>query len=199
MLPKEKNREMEKLAKILSTVRDLYYRKKDQLEELEDEIEEMREVLNYLNSIISDKSFQSADEILTETSNPETETSTKNYFSEDVPQEKMKGTKIKRKVFRRKNEEEQLIAILNLIDMNKLEIKFLHPEELQIQETSEKFIKTFLKGALIEIKEQNPELQLKYQYYKETDIIEKILVNNLKSINNYDLITEKIQELLSKN
>jgi len=197
MQRKDKEDEMENLAKILSTVRDLYYRKKEQLEELQDEIDEIRELLNDLNSLISNKSFQSAEDIYTNTSKPKTETPTKNYFSESVPQEEMKGTKIKRKVFRRKNEEEQLIAILNLIDMNKLEIKFLHPEELQIQETSEKFIKTFLKGALIEIKEQNPDLQLKYQYYKETDIIERILVNNLKSIKNYDLITDKIQKLLS--
>jgi len=198
MLRKDKDNEMENLTKILSSIRELYYKKKDQLEELTNEIEEIREILNSLNSVISDKSFKSADEIITKTKNPPEEVSAEKYFTEPIPKEQLKGTKIKRKIFYQKDGEEKLIAILNLTDMDKLEIKFLQPEELHIQETSEKFIKTFLKGALIEIKEKNPDLSLDYQYYKDTDIIERILVNNLKSIKNYDLITEKIQELLSE-
>lgn len=199
MLRKDKDNEMETLTEVLSSIRELYYKKKDQLEELKDEIEEIREILNSLNSVISEKSFKSADEIITKTKNPPEEVSAEKYFTEPIPKDQMKGTKIKRKIFCQKDGEEQLIAILNLTDMNKIEIKFLQPEEFQIQETSEKFIKTFLKGALIEIKDKNPDLSLNYQYYKNSDIIERIIIKNLKSIKNYDLITKKIQELLSKN
>jgi hypothetical protein len=188
MLPQEKNNEMEHLTKVLSALRELYYKKKEQLEELKDEIEEIREILNDLNAVISDKSFKSADQILSKTADE--------YFTESIPEEKMKGTKIKRKIFCKKDQKDQLLAILNLVDMNKVEIKFLNPEDLHIQETSEKFIKTFLKGALLEIKGNNPDLSLEYQYFKNTDIIERIIVNNLKSIKNYDLITEKVKELI---
>jgi len=120
------------------------------------------------------------------------------YFIPDISKDKVKDTKIKRKIFSKKDEKEgELLCILNLIDLNQLEIKFIDPLRFNIKETSEEFIKIFLKGALIEIKEKNLELKLKYEYFKNTDIIEKIHINNLKSIDDYDLITSKIRELLS--
>ncbi|GAH98321.1 unnamed protein product, partial [marine sediment metagenome] len=41
-------------------------------------------------------------------------------------------------------------------DFKKVEIKFIDPEIRGIQETSGNFINIFLKGALIKIKENNP-------------------------------------------
>jgi hypothetical protein len=199
MQKKAKNSEIEKLTQILSSLQNLYYKKKGQLEELEEEIAELKEILNNLNSLISRKSFSSANEIYSQdTHAPAQEEAVKeDYFIKDVPQEKLTGTKIKRKIFLQKNKgEEELICILNLYDMDKLEIKILDPTQYTIKETSEAFIKTFLKGALIQIKEQNPDLELSYKYYKNTDKIEKIMIKNLKSIDSYDLITEKISEFL---
>ncbi|GAG97188.1 unnamed protein product, partial [marine sediment metagenome] len=71
------------------------------------------------------------------------------------------------------------------------------PENRAIQETSERFINVFLKGALIRIKENNPNLSISYRF-KNTDKIEYITISNLSSIEDYDLITEKIRELLAR-
>jgi len=38
---------------------------------------------------------------------------------------------------------------------------------------------------------------LKYNFFKNSDIIERIKISNLHSIHDYDLITEKMQELLA--
>ena len=62
----EDKTEIEKLSQMLSKIQNLYYRKKDQLEELQQEITELRDVLNFLNSFISNKSFQSADKLYSE-------------------------------------------------------------------------------------------------------------------------------------
>ena len=48
---------------MLSKIQTIYYKKKEQLEELKLEISELREILNFLNSLISGKSFHSADEV----------------------------------------------------------------------------------------------------------------------------------------
>ncbi|TXT64628.1 MAG: hypothetical protein BAJALOKI1v1_540014 [Promethearchaeota archaeon] len=200
---KEQDSEIEKLTTILSSLQELYYKKKEQLKDLEEEIEELKSTLNNLNSLISSKSFSSANELYKQSAqtNPPYSASTsapqeEDYFIKDIPQEKLTGTKIKRKIFLQKsNGKEELICILNLIDMDKLEIKILSPDKYNIKETSEIFIKAFLKGALIKIKEQNPDLELAYKYYKSSDIIEEILIKNLKSIDAYDLITEKVREL----
>ncbi len=90
-----------------------------------------------------------------------------------------------------------MLCILNFSDLNHLHIKFISPENSLIRETSEIFINIFLKGALIKIKEDNPDLSLEYDYYKESDIIEKIKISNLKSVVEFDLITTKIRELLA--
>ena len=55
----------------------------------------------------------------------------------------------------------------------------------------------FLKGALIKIKETTPNLNVNYDFYKDTKLIEYININNLTSIKDYDLITDKIRELLT--
>jgi hypothetical protein len=198
MQNKPKESEVKKLTKVLSSLQNLYYKKKDRLKELEEEISELKDMLNNLNKIISQKSFTDADQIYSQQAEMESqeEYEDKDYFIKDMPQEKLKGTKIKRKIFLQKSDgEEELICILNLYDMDKLEIKILEPAEYNIKETSEPFIKLFLKGALIKIKEGNPDLELSYKYFKDTDIIERILISNLKSMDSYDLITDKIREL----
>lgn len=193
----DKETETEKLTQMLSMLQNLYYKKRDQLAELQTEISEIHSILNYLNSIITTKSFSTADKFypdLVENNDIMVE----DYFKEDVSEEKFKGTNIKRKIFSDKTQkEEDLLCILNLYDFKKVEIKFMNPEERAIKETSENFINLFLRGALIIIKENNPNLSVSYSFYKNTDKIEYIHISNLHSIKDYDLITEKIRELLA--
>ena len=192
--------EIEKLSQILSKIQNIYHKKNEQLEELQNEISELREVLNFLNSMISTKSFQSADMIysktLQERDKKQDETQ---YFVNDIPSERVKDTNIKRKIFSKSDEKDpKLLCILNFLDLNKVQIKVIDPMERKIRETSEDFIRTFLKEALLKIKDNTPELALDYEYFKNTDVIEYINITNLKSIEEYDLITSKMRELLTK-
>jgi hypothetical protein len=192
-----KENETEKLTHILSVVQNLYYKKTEQLEDLKIEISDLQSVLNQINSLISNKSFSSADELYSNLQTLEKK-SVDDYFNEEISEETFKGTNIKRKIFsNQKQNEENLLCILNLYDFKRVEIKFIDPEKSAIQETSERFINVFLKGALIKIKENNPNLSISYRF-KNTDKIEYITISNLSSIDDYDLITTKIRELLAR-
>ena len=192
----EKEKEIEKLSKVLSSIQNLYYKKKEQVDELQLEISELKVVLNHLNSIVSNKSFHSADELYHKAldTGGKKEIAVEEYFQEDVPAEKAKGTKIKRKIFSK--DDQDLLCILNFIDFNQIEIKFIDPDIRNIKESSEEFVNIFLRGALIPIKEKYPEMKLDYVHFKNSNIIEKIEISNITSINDYDLITSKIRELL---
>ncbi len=192
-----KEKETEKLTNILSVVQNLYYKKKEQLEDLKLEISDLQSVLNQINSVISNKSFSSADELYSKLQSLEKK-SVDDYFKEEISEEAFKGTNIKRKIFSNQNQkEEDLLCVLNLYDFKRVEIKFIDPEKRAIQETSERFINVFLKGALIKIKENNPNLSISYRF-KNTDKIEYITISNLSSIEDYDLITAKMRELLAR-
>jgi len=192
---KEEN-ETEKLSRILSIVQNLYYKKKEQLDDLKSEISDLQNILTDINSLVSNQSFSSADELYSKSQTPE-EKPIDEYFNEEISEETFKGTNIKRKIFSgQSQEEENLTCVLNLYDFKKVEIKFIDPEKRGIQETSVNFINIFLKGALIKIKENNPNLSISYRF-KKTDKIEYITISNLSSIEDYDLITAKIRELLA--
>ncbi|MFW9973057.1 MAG: hypothetical protein ACFFDF_22935 [Candidatus Odinarchaeota archaeon] len=198
MDPKDTENEIEKLSHMLSSIQNLYYKKKEHLEDLQKEISELREVINLLNSIISGKSFHSADEIYSKSLFKELEKPIEEeYFVQEISKEKFKGTNIKRKIYSKSKDQEELLCILNFHDFNKVEIKFIDPKKRLIKESSEIFIHTFLKGALIKIKEINPDMSLNYDYLKDSDLIERITISRLKSIEEYDLITSKIRELLT--
>ncbi len=200
MDPKDDEKEIEKLSLMLSKIQDIYYKKKEQLEELKSEIVELREVLNFLNSLLSGKSFHSADEIYSKSMVKNVKEPTEEqYFVEEVSKEKVKGTNIKRKIFSKSmNKEEELLSILNFYDFNRVEIKIIEPEKRMIKESSEDFVRIFIKGALVDIKEKNPNMSLKYDYYKNSGLIEYITISNLQTIKDYDVITSKMRELLAK-
>ena len=191
----EKKISLEKLSEILSTIQNIYYKKNEQIEELQQEIADLKDVLNYLNSIISDQSFHSADELYQEAKNKleNSDLPIEEYFQEEIPEDNAKGTKIKSKIF---SEEDNLLCILNFNDSNMIDIKFIEPEVRNIKETSEDFIGIFLREALLPIKDKNPELELNYRYYKDSNIIENIEILNIKSIKDFDLIVAKLRELL---
>ena len=195
---KENDNEIEKLTQVTSKIQNLYYKKLEQLDELRLEISELKEVLNDLNSTISDKSFHSADEIYSKSLKTLKKKSYKDYFVEEIPKEHVKGTTIKRKIFSREaSDEEVLLCVLKFIDMENIEIKFVSPELRSITETSEDFIKIFLKGALVKLKENYPNLDLNYEHLKNSDVIKLIRISNVNSIDAYDLITDKMRELLT--
>ena len=192
---KDEPLDIEKLTEIFSAIQNLYYKKKEQLENLKLELSDLREILNNLSKMVSNKSFQSAEQIYSEALRKFEKDETEEFFKETIPKEIVKDTNIKRKIFS-KNEQD-LLCVLNFYDFNNVEIKFLNPEIRNIQETSENFIKIFLRGALIKVKENNPEMDLNYKYIEDSNIIEHIKINNLKTISEYDLITTKIRELLA--
>ncbi|MBD3338750.1 MAG: hypothetical protein GF353_06565 [Candidatus Lokiarchaeota archaeon] len=187
-----KDSDLEKLTDILSSVRELYYKKKEQLEDLKLEIEKIKDVLNQLNSMVSNKSFHGADEIYQSKTIGFTKENIEEYVED---KNNNKGSKLKRKIFSKNRE--SLVCVLSFTDFKTIEIKFLNPNDLMIKETLDKFINIFLKGALIQIKENNPELDLHYSYYKNSDIIEAILIKNVNSMDDYDLITDKVEDLLA--
>ncbi|MDX1799193.1 MAG: hypothetical protein R3255_11135 [Candidatus Lokiarchaeia archaeon] len=200
MDPKDTEKEIEKLSSMLSKIQNIYYKKKEDLEELKLEINELRDVLNVLNTLVSGKSFQSADEIYSKALAKKTDLQNDDeYFVEEISREKVEGTNIKRKIFsKNKDNDEELLCVLNFYDFNRVEIKFIDPEKRKVRETSEDFIQIFLKGALIKIKENNPQLSVDYDYFRKTGFIEKMSIKGLKSIKDYDIITSKMRELLAK-
>ena len=191
----EKKISLEKLSKILSVIQNIYYKKNEQIEELQQEIADLKDVLNSLNLLISNQSFHSADELYQEAKNKleKSDLPIEEYFQEEISNVNAKGTKIKSKIF---SEDDHLLCILNFIDSNMIDIKFIEPEVRNIQETSEDFIGIFLREALLPIKDKNPELELNYKYYKNSNIIENIEILNIKSIKDFDLIVAKLRELL---
>lgn len=204
MQPKKDPQDIETLSNIMSKMNSLYLKKKEELEELKNDIEYLREIMNQLNRIVSNKSFQSADQIYLHKSEgqnleiPEDiDEIEERYFSEKIAKDIVKDTTIKRKIFSN-DEKKELLCILNFKDFHTVEIKFLDPEARGFKETSEDFLDLFVRGALIEIKEKNSDMDLKYHFYKDSDIIESITIQNLNTISEYDLITSKISILLDK-
>lgn len=189
----------EKLTQVLIKLQDLYHQKKEQLEALHQEINELHTIISNLTAVISNQSFTSAD-LLYSKSIVKKEKTSDDYFKENISEEEFKGTQIKRKIFSKENDDqEHLLCILNFNDFKELDIKFIEPEQRGIKETSEEFIDLFIKEALVRIKDSNPDLSITYDFLKNSNIIESIHITNLTKINDYDLITEKVQELLSFN
>ena len=195
---KENGNEIEKLTQVASKIQNLYYKKLEQLDELKVEISELKQLLNSLNATISDKSFHSADEIYSNSLKAQTTKSYKDYFVEEIPKEQVKGTIVKRKIFLKgEDDEEDLVCVLKFIDMERIEIKFVNPKLKSITETSEDFIKIFLKEALVKLKENHQKLDLSYEHLENSNVIKTIKIFNVNSIDAYDLITTKVRELLT--
>ena len=187
----------EKLTQVLIKLQDLYHQKKEQLEALHQEINELHTIISNLTAVISNQSFTSAD-LLYSKSIVKKEKTSDDYFKENISEEEFKGTQIKRKIFSKENDDqEHLLCILNFNDFKELDIKFIEPEQRGIKETSEEFIDLFIKEALVRIKDSNPDLSITYDFLKNSNIIESIHITNLTKMSDYDLITEKVQELLS--
>jgi len=193
MEQQKNNKEMEKLVQVASDLQNLYYKKVEQMEDLKLEISDLSQLLTNLKSLISNKSFRGADEIYSNMKKESDKLSSEKFFTKNVKKEKVNGSIIKRKIF---SENITLSCILQLINMSQVVIKFVDPNTISLQETSEEFIQIFLKGALVQIKENNPNLNVSYKYYKNSNLIQHITIDGINTIEEFDLITLKIQELL---
>ena len=193
MEQQKNNKEMEKLVQVASDLQNLYYKKVEQMEDLKLEISDLSQLLTNLKSLISNKSFRGADEIYSNMKKESDKLSSEKFFTKNVKKEKVNGSIIKRKIF---SENETLSCILQLINMSQVVIKFVDPNTISLQETSEEFIQIFLKGALVQIKQNNPNLTVSYKYYKNSNLIQHITIDGINTIEEFDLITLKIQELL---
>jgi len=188
----------EKLTQALIKLQDLYHQKKEQLEVLHQEINDLHSIIKNLTDVISNQSFTSADLLYSKSSTKKDKTS-EDYFNETISEEEFKGTQIKRKIFSKdEDSQEKMLCVLKFNDFKTLDIKFIEPEERKITETSEEFINLFLKKALVKIKDSNPDLGIKYEFLNNTNIIKSIHVSNLTKMNDYDLITKQIEEILRK-
>ena len=163
----ERDLDIEKLSEILSKIQNIYYKKQEQLEGLKQQISEMKDIINGINFLISKQSFHSADELYLQKVK-ELETTPEKYFKDKPSEDIVKGTTLKRKIFANDEEREgELLCILEFNDLSQLEINFINPDITAIRETSESFINIFLKGALIKIKDEKPDMGLEYEYYKD--------------------------------
>ncbi len=103
-------------------------------------------------------------------------------------------SKIERKFY---SKEDSLLCIVNFLDFNRVLINFVNPDKLKITPESERNMDTFISDTLEGLKKQNPNIDISYDYYEETEIIDSIEVSNVESIKTYNCITEKVMDLLS--
>lgn len=192
--------DIEKLSKVLSNLNTLYHEKLDQLEDLRQEIGDLRNTINLLNEVLSKRSFSSASDLIQGSMVANTEENLEklatHYFDGFPPSRHMSDSKLERKIYA--NEENSLICVLNFKDFKNVEIKFLNPQEREIQEASDSFLSIFIKGALLELKGNNPDIEVKYTHDNASGFIQKITISGVKSVEECDLIEDKIRELLSQ-
>jgi len=91
-----------------------------------------------------------------------------------------------------------LLCTISYIEFSNAKIFFPNPELLQITKDSKKFNSLFLQNTIRYLEKNNRKLKVKYNFYDDTDLIESIDIQNLKSVEDYNLITSNILELLTE-
>jgi len=79
-----------------------------------------------------------------------------------------------------------------------VKIKFINPELLNLSKSSESFDSIFLKNIRENLAVDNERLEIDIECYDDTNLIEYINIFSLQSIEEYNYITHKIVDLLSK-
>jgi len=102
-------------------------------------------------------------------------------------------SKIERSLY---SEEDELLCDLKYLNFHKVLINFTHPEIAHIKQDSIHFKSIFLNETVSKLVEEVPELNISYNLYKNTKILESIEILNIKSIKRFDFITFKVMELL---
>ncbi|MFX1233527.1 MAG: leucine-rich repeat domain-containing protein [Promethearchaeota archaeon] len=103
------------------------------------------------------------------------------------------NTNYKKRFYTHNNE---LFAIM-IQKTDTIHIQILNPLRFKIQETSDDYLNIFLKEALLKIKEQNPQLNVDYNFVRNTLFIENITITHVNVSTHLDLITKKFGELIA--
>lgn len=174
--------EIEKLVEMHRILTKQLNDKQDLIDKMSIEIHELKEVLNYTNKIIAGKSFTPASNLLISDA----------LFIEDIGT-KGEGTLLSRRIQSKNNE---LLCILKFADSKHVEIKFIDPEKTNVKEKSELYLSEFIQQTLLKIKETHPNLELTIDKYENSDFIERMIIKNVNTTENFDLITNGIERLL---
>ncbi|TXT66325.1 MAG: hypothetical protein BAJALOKI1v1_300005 [Promethearchaeota archaeon] len=102
---------------------------------------------------------------------------------------------IKRKFYSGNNE---LLCVLSYIDFSKVLIEFPTPELLNLNNQSENFKIQFVEPIRKHLEGQNKSLEIEYIQYRDTDSLEAISIQNLTSIEDYNVITSEMLNLLNE-
>lgn len=104
------------------------------------------------------------------------------------------SSSIQRRFYSQDNE---LLCTLDYFNFSDVRITFNNPEILQISDKSDSYRTIFLEEINNSLVSKNEHLEIKLNFYEDTDFIEFILLSNLQSIEEYNYITNKVMDLLS--
>jgi hypothetical protein len=104
------------------------------------------------------------------------------------------SSSIQRRFYSQDNE---LLCTLDYFNFSDVKITFNNPEILQILDKSDSYRTIFLEEIEKNLASKNENLEIKLDFYEDTDFIEFILLSNLQSIEEYNYITSKVMDLLS--
>ncbi|MBD3353011.1 MAG: hypothetical protein GF364_16140 [Candidatus Lokiarchaeota archaeon] len=105
------------------------------------------------------------------------------------------GSTIKRKFYSTDNE---LLCVLSYVDFSTVLIEFPNPELVEISKDLATFKTIFLESVILYLKKQNKEFEITYSLYNKTNFLESIALQNLTSIEDYNLVTEALLDLLNE-
>lgn len=105
------------------------------------------------------------------------------------------SAKFERKFYSTMNE---ILCHIFYLDYNRVFIRFARSKYFKIDNKSEIIQKYFISNVLERLKENNPDLNISYKYYEDTTIIKSISIVNLVKFEDYDYITLRIMDLLSR-
>lgn len=93
------------------------------------------------------------------------------------------------------SENDELLCTLKYLEFSAGQIIF--NVNLKITKQLDSFKTIFLDQTLDRLKQKNEKIEANYEFYEDTDIIEKIEVSNLSSIEDYNFLTSNVLELLN--
>lgn len=93
------------------------------------------------------------------------------------------------------SENDELLCTLKYLEFSTGQINL--NVNLEITKQLDAFQKIFLNQTLEPLKQKNDNIEVQYEFYEDTDTIEKIEVLNLTSIDDYNFLTSNILKLLN--
>ena len=177
--------EIKKLLGLRKSLSELVKSKQDQMEKLSEEIDMLSEKMNEISQMVSVRSFQSASSLLDDTDS----------FLEKREDVTFENCSNVRKIF---SHDDKTIATIRF-ENNVVEIMFPFPGLTRI--TQEMYIEQFVKPVLLNIKKIETELKanMTQESKGNLEFVRSISLENIKNFESFDLIFEKIQEIVGQN